>query len=63
MFQIAERLVDWDQRLIAWRTVHLKLVERIIGGHVIGTQGRPWKCLAGAWMRFFFPALWDTGTR
>ena len=49
VFQIAERLVDWDQRLIAWRTVHLKLVERIIGGHVISTQGTPVRSLAVAW--------------
>ncbi|GEM_PF-4930896 len=24
-----------------WRTLHLKLVERVIGGGVIGTQGTP----------------------
>src|SRR6185295_15121757 len=41
VFQVAERLVDWDQRLMQWRAVHLRLVERIIGGHVIGTQGTP----------------------
>jgi len=41
VFQVAERLVDWDERLFMWRTLHLKLVERVIGGHVIGTQGTP----------------------
>ena len=59
VFQIAERLVDWDQRLIAWRTVHLKLVERIIGGHVIGTQGTPVEVLGRRLDVRFFPALWD----
>ena len=59
VFQIAERLVDWDQRLIAWRTVHLKLVERIIGGNVIGTQGTPVEVLGRRLDVRFFPALWD----
>ena len=59
VFQIAERLIDWDQRLISWRTVHLKLVERIIGGHVIGTQGTPVEVLGRRLDVRFFPALWD----
>jgi len=59
VFQIAERLIDWDQRLIAWRTVHLKLVERIIGGQVIGTQGTPVEVLGRRLDVRFFPALWD----
>lgn len=59
IFQVAERLVDWDQRLIAWRTVHLKLVERIIGGQVIGTQGTPVEVLGRRLDVRFFPALWD----
>lgn len=41
LFELAECLVDWDERLVLWRTLHLKLVERVIGGHVIGTQGTP----------------------
>src|SRR6185436_12972601 len=28
VFQLAERLVDWDERLIGWRALHLKMVER-----------------------------------
>jgi tryptophan 2,3-dioxygenase len=59
VFQIAERLIDWDQRLISWRTVHLKLVERIIGGHVIGTQGTPVEVLGRRLDVRFFPSLWD----
>ena len=59
VFQIAERLLDWDQRLIAWRTVHLKLVERIIGGQVIGTQGTPVEVLGRRLDVRFFPSLWD----
>jgi tryptophan 2,3-dioxygenase len=57
-FQLAERMVDWDQRVITWRAVHLKLVERIIGGHVIGTQGTPVEVLGKRHDKRFFPELW-----
>jgi tryptophan 2,3-dioxygenase len=59
VFQAAERLLDWDQRLILWRTLHLKLVERIIGGHVIGTQGTPVEVLGRRLDVRYFPELWD----
>jgi tryptophan 2,3-dioxygenase len=59
VYQVAERLVDWDQRLIMWRTLHLKLVERVIGGHVIGTQGTPVEVLSRRTDVRYFPDLWD----
>lgn len=59
VFQLAERLLDWDQRLITWRTVHLRLVERVIGGHVIGTQGTPVEVLGRRIDVRYFPGLWD----
>jgi tryptophan 2,3-dioxygenase len=59
LFQLAERLLDWDERLILWRGLHLKMVERIIGGHVIGTQGTPVEVLAKRIDVRYFPALWD----
>jgi tryptophan 2,3-dioxygenase len=58
-YQTAERLLDWDERLLMWRTLHLKLVERIIGGHVIGTQGTPVEVLGRRTDVRYFPALWD----
>ena len=61
-FQAAERLVDWDQRLILWRTEHLRLVERIIGGHVIGTQGTPVEVLGRRLDVRYFPDLWAIRT-
>ena len=42
-----------------WRTLHLKLVERVIGGHVIGTQGTPVEVLGRRLDVRYFPALWD----
>jgi tryptophan 2,3-dioxygenase len=59
VFQTAERLVDWDQRLMNWRTTHLRLVERIIGGHVIGTQGTPVEVLGKRLDVRYFPQLWE----
>lgn len=59
VFQLAERLLDWDQKLILWRTVHLKFVERVIGGHVIGTQGTPVEVLGRRLDVRAFPELWD----
>lgn len=59
VFQTAERLIDWDQRLIEWRTLHLKLVERVIGGHVIGTQGTPVEVLGRRIDVRFFGELWE----
>jgi hypothetical protein len=56
---LAERLLDWDERLMFWRGLHLKMVERIIGGHVIGTQGTPVEVLAKRIDVRYFPALWD----
>jgi tryptophan 2,3-dioxygenase len=59
LFDLAERFVDWDERLVFWRTVHLKLVERVIGGHVIGTQGTPVEVLGRRLDVRYFQALWD----
>jgi tryptophan 2,3-dioxygenase len=59
VFQLAERLVDWDQRLILWRGLHLKVVERVIGGHVIGTQGTPVEVLGRRVDVRYFEDLWE----
>lgn len=59
IFDLAERLMDWDERLVLWRTLHLKLVERVIGGHVIGTQGTPVEVLGRRLDVRYFQPLWD----
>jgi tryptophan 2,3-dioxygenase len=58
LYQLAEQLITWDERNILWRTLHLKVVERIIGGHVIGTQGTPVEVLGRRIDVRFFPELW-----
>ena len=58
LYQLAEALITWDERNIMWRYQHLKTVERIIGGHVIGTQGTPVEVLGRRIDLRFFPDLW-----
>ena len=59
LYQLAEQLITLDERTIVWRFQHLKTVERIIGGHVIGTQGTPVEVLGKRIDVRFFTALWD----
>ncbi|HZR91027.1 MAG TPA: tryptophan 2,3-dioxygenase family protein [Gaiellaceae bacterium] len=59
LYQLAEALTELDERAATWRIRHLKVVERIIGGAVVGTQGTPVELLAGLVQRKFFPELWD----
>jgi tryptophan 2,3-dioxygenase len=58
LYQLAEGMITWDERVILWRFHHLKVVERIIGGNVIGTQGTPVEVLGKRIDVRFFPALW-----
>jgi len=58
LYQLAEQLTTFDERTIIWRFHHLKVVERIIGGNVIGTQGTPVEVLGKRIDIRFFPELW-----
>ena len=58
LYQLAEQMMTWDERVILWRFHHLKVVERIIGGSVIGTQGTPVEVLGKRIDVRFFPELW-----
>jgi tryptophan 2,3-dioxygenase len=59
LYQLAEQMLTWDERTIVWRFQHLKTVERIIGGSVIGTQGTPVEVLGKRIDVRFFPSLWQ----
>jgi tryptophan 2,3-dioxygenase len=59
LYQLAEQMIAWDERVILWRFHHLKVVERIIGGHVVGTQGTPVEVLGRRIDVRFFPDLWS----
>jgi tryptophan 2,3-dioxygenase len=59
LYQLAEALVEWDERLTLWRVRHFKVVERIIGSEVIGTQGTPVELLGRLIHARIYPELWD----
>lgn len=59
LYELAEALIELDERATLWRIRHLKVVERIIGGEAVGTQGTPVELLAGLIHRKFFPELWN----
>jgi tryptophan 2,3-dioxygenase len=58
IYQLAEQMLTFDERTILWRFQHLKTVERIIGGNVVGTQGTPVEVLGKRIDVRFFPDLW-----
>jgi tryptophan 2,3-dioxygenase len=58
-YDLAEALIEPDERTSIWRDVHVKMVQRVIGGGAIGTQGTPVEVLAGLTKSRLFPALWD----
>ena len=59
LYQLAEALVEVDERATLWRIRHFKVVERIIGGEVVGTQGTPVELLGGLIHKRLFPELWQ----
>jgi tryptophan 2,3-dioxygenase len=63
LYQLAEVLVEWDERLVLWRFRHYKVVARIIGDEVVGTQGTPVELLGGLIKQRFFPELWQARNR
>jgi tryptophan 2,3-dioxygenase len=59
LYQLAEALVEIDEWVQAWRVRHYRVVARIIGDRVIGTQGTPVEVLGRLIHKVFFPELWD----
>ena len=39
LYQLAEALIEWDERITMWRIRHYKVVARIIGDQVVGHAG------------------------
>jgi tryptophan 2,3-dioxygenase len=56
---VAERLLDFDERMQLFRFHHLKLAERIIGGRVVGTMGTPVEVLQQRMESWLYKDLWD----
>ena len=59
LYQLAEALVEWDERITMWRIRHYKVVSRIIGDQVVGTQGTPVELLGGLIKNKLYPELWQ----
>src|SRR5579884_2214615 len=59
LHDVAERLLDFDERVHLFRFHHLKLAQRIIGGGVIGTMGTPVEVLHQRQEHVFYKDLWD----
>jgi tryptophan 2,3-dioxygenase len=62
LYELAEKLVDLDQRFQLWRFAHMKTVERIIG-YKRGTGGSSGVAYLGRALALkFFPELWSVRT-
>jgi tryptophan 2,3-dioxygenase len=59
LHDVAERLMDFDERMQIFRFHHLKLAERVIGGRVVGTMGTPVEVLQQRMESLFYKDLWD----
>ena len=63
LYQLAESLIEWDERIASWRVRHYKVVARIIGDKVVGTQGTPVEVLGRLIHKSLYPDLWEVRNR
>ncbi len=63
LYQLAELLISWDERIGLWRMRHYLVVSRVIGDSVVGTQGTPVELLGGLIKQRFYPELWQARNR
>jgi tryptophan 2,3-dioxygenase len=59
LHEVAELMLDFDEKMQLFRYHHLKLAQRIIGGGQIGTMGTPVEILKQRQEHVFYKALWD----
>ena len=62
LYQLGELLIELDERVTMWRLRHFKVVERVIGGEVVGTQGTPVELLGQLVKKNLYPELWRART-
>ena len=58
LYQLAEALVQLDEWAQTWRIRHYRVVARVIGDAVVGTQGTPVEVLGKLIHKVHFPELW-----
>ena len=59
LYNLAEQMIELDERITVWRVRHFKVVQRTIGGDVVGTQGTPVEIMGRLIHHSLFPELWD----
>jgi len=59
LHELAEKLLDFDERVQLFRFHHMKLAHRIIGGDVLGTTGRPVDILRQRQEHVLYRELWE----
>jgi tryptophan 2,3-dioxygenase len=63
LYQLAELLTEWDERIWVWRFRHYTIVARALGEQTVGTQGTPVQVLGKLIAQRQLPRLWDTRSR
>jgi tryptophan 2,3-dioxygenase len=58
LYQLAELLTDWDERIWVWRFRHYAVVARSLGEDTSGTQGTPVAVLGKLIAQRQLPELW-----
>jgi tryptophan 2,3-dioxygenase len=59
LYQVAELLTEWDERIWVWRFRHYAIVARALGEDTIGTQGTPVQVLGKLIAQRQIPKLWE----
>ena len=63
LYQVAELLTEWDERIWAWRFRHYAIVARALGEETVGTQGTPVQVLGKLIAQRQIPKLWEVRSR
>ena len=63
LYQLAELLTEWDERIWVWRFRHYSIVARALGEQTVGTQGTPVQVLGKLIAQRQLPKLWETRSR
>ena len=59
LYRLAESLIELDEWCQQWRIRHYRVVARVIGDSVVGTQGTPVEVLGRLVQTVVFPELWE----
>jgi tryptophan 2,3-dioxygenase len=63
LYQLAELLTEWDERIWVWRFRHYSIVARALGEETVGTQGTPVQVLGKLIAQRQLPKLWEMRSR